>query len=246
MPRRKRWGTPVGRFDAAFANLQTLEYNTIKTMVTPEFSVDQLLLAMYGEHVVTTLRAAFPIIQDRDRSPWVSEMVVVPTPLSSVDTVGLTRARLIVEARKARMCVPEEGTMISTLRDFEPLFAFLTAVWDQHQRFEKVGNVIRWLNKFATPGAAMNYCPWIKNLLPSDHEVHTLRGGSYRELTVPVGPLLNDMRECTDIVAAALFVGDRGRHGDDMLRLTFHGARKDWDTGVLTNYTSQHISFELA
>jgi hypothetical protein len=248
MLRRKRWGTPVGKFDAALVNLQKLEYTTIKTMVTPAFSMDQLLHELYGDHVVTTLRAAFPIIQERDRSPFTTETLSVTgvTPLVAREGVVAFRARLIIEARKARMLVPEENTMMASIHTFTPLTDFLKAFAEQHIRFEKVGNVIRWLNKYATPGAAMNYCPWIKSLLPSDHEIHTLRGGSYREPTTSVGLMINNMRECADIVAAALFLGDRPHDtGGEMIRVALHGARTDWDTDTLTNYVSQSIGFEL-
>ena len=222
MGRRRARGTlPAKPFDEAFPLIDTLE-NAVVTHMTPvDFTVQEALLAMFTEDTVAVMKAAWPVIRSIDRGSVISERVIIPVAGSTAVT-----ATVAISAVRAKICVPEIGSLqMDQVLAFSPLVKALQEAHEQHLQFEKVRFAVRWLNFYATVGAARHYCPWLTSLLPLDHAFQKVDGVIYREPIMGIVAIMETMRECHAIVAGALLAGAREDSGKHDFLVSFHGQR---------------------
>lgn len=222
MGRRRRYAEPPKLYNDAFPLIDKLEMAVITRVVEADFTVDQALYALYEDDTVNKLKAAWPLTRDGDRGSYINERVIIPAAGATAVT-----ATVIVHAKAAQILVPEAGNAkMERVLAYEPLVRAIQEAHEQHLRFEKLRAAVRWLNLYATPGAARHYCPWMTAILPADHAFQKLDGVIYREPECGIGEIMSTMRECAAIMASALLVGDLDHSSDkNRLRLSFQGRR---------------------
>lgn len=225
MPRRRRYGAPPKPFDQAFPALERVERNVIARVTDVRFTAEDLVRWMFPDHLVDTVKKAYPFVRNQDQGTWIAEQFTLP-----IDGRGV-QCTFTIKADAVGMLVPEAGCARNDEGRVGPVLHTVTEAYREHVKFEKVRQVLRWLNENATAGAARHYCPWLTSLLPSDHAFNQAAGHIFREPLVSMTEIVPVMRECGAIMAAALLSGQMDSSVDrNIVRLHFRGVRDRSDT----------------
>lgn len=220
--------------DGCFPNVDTLEHNAIAAQMAPEFTMDQFYRWVLKDEVVDKLRAAFPYVRGADQSSYAVHEMVLP----GIMTGASLSCQFSARANKEGILVPDTTHWVNDPARYEPFRAVLVQAYTEHRKFETVRQVLRWLNQYATAGAAKHYCPWITGIMPGDSPFHTASGTLYREPSASMAQIMPLMRECGAIMASALLLGDRPPLGGS-LSVSFRGIRTGYGPESGDNYISQ-------
>jgi len=187
-----RRGVPKSlEFDDAYLALLTLENRALMALVDEPLQPLEVLYWHYPAEVIDGLCHAYPLIRLADRTRTMTQLLYAGAILS-------------VDLHAAKCCYPDLGrTAIQDTPYTAKYTQTLTELTAEHRQFDKVREVIAWLNAHATPGAARHYCPWLGSLLPSDHAYHAVKGTKFQDVGIPLD-VANTMRECGVIIARAL------------------------------------------
>lgn len=187
-------------FDQAFENIDKMEAAYAYRTVTPEcMTLRDVLHYLWPGDLVHHLTAAFPYVRTLDRTDIVERFV--RTPFSSYAWT------MHVALRQAEMLCPSPGL---THVDDEhgagnhPLTQAMMEIEGVVLKFNKVRQVVDWLNKYATPGAARYYFPALSALLPPDHPFNKADGLRYKEPKQNITEIVPTMREASTIIASGL------------------------------------------
>lgn len=231
MGRRRPRGSPLPKpFADAFSNIDKLEVNVIETVVDVQFTGDHVVRWMLDDAIVDKLKAAFPYTRDLDRTTYWIETLTLPVVFPAVRC----RFTIRVKSPEIAMLVPGVDLAVPDDTRSEPIMATIRQCYEQHQQFEKVRRVVRWLNDNATVGAARHYCPWLTSILPAGHPYQAATGQIFREPARSMVEIANDMRAASAIMAGALLCGSRdGKPDRGLVNVQFNGERGS------ETYTSQ-------
>lgn len=224
MRRRARGSPPPKPFADAFSNIDALETNVIETVVDVQFTPDHIVGWLLDDHIAATLKEAFKYTRDPDRSSFWYPVLTLPVVFPAV------RCRFVIRVKSPEiaMLVPADVHAIPDDNRGAAIMVTLWQVYAQHQQFEKVRRVVRWLNDNATVGAARHYCPWLTSILPSHHPFQDVTGQIFREPAKSMTEIANDMRESSAIMAGALLCGSReGKPDRVLVNVQFNGERGD-------------------
>lgn len=230
MGRRRGRGVPPPKsFDAAWAGIDTLEANVIRRTVDTPYTPEQVVRWMFPDDVVDKLQAAWTCIREVDRTTHFSGDVNLPLMFPTVGVYWTIKCN----SPQLHMCVPAKGRMNIDDSRGPLILESLRQVYTQHLQFEKVRAVVRWLNTYATVGAARHYCPWLTSVLPPDHDFQSASGTIYREPSAGMAGIMPAMRESGAIMAGALLCGNNDETPDrNLVQVQFKGQR---DTEAYTS-----------
>lgn len=234
MGRRRARGAPLPKpFDDAFKLIDVLEQNVADASVEAHFTGEQVVRWMFDDIMVDKLKAAFPITRDQDRTSFLHETMTLPVVFPAVSCTFTVK----VKSPEIAMLVPAPGLVAIKEDRGVHIMETVRAAYEIHERFEKVRKVTRWLNMFATIGAARHYCPWLTSVLPADHPFQEASGQIYREPAKSMAEITPTMRECGAIMASALLCHSAdGKPDKGLVAVTFRGQREFTDAAA--EYTS--------
>lgn len=221
--RRPRGAPPAKPFDQAFEGIDTLERTVAARSIETHFTLEQVARWMLPDETVDKLQAAFPYTRDGDRTAHWYEEMTLPIEFPAV------RCHLTIHAKSIGMLVPASGQARDNQARSPDIMLSLRAAYGVHLQFEKVRQVARWLNLYATVGAARHYCPWLTGILPTGHAFHEASGQIFREPSKSMAEIMPTMRECGAIMASALLAGDDPGSPKTGFGVRFHGHRDDME-----------------
>lgn len=160
--------------------------------------LQDFLTWLFPERVVQTLTDAFPHTYLRSFQQVSCHENVLLSPYGKYGT-------FVVNGEQARICTPAPGSAYVN-RD-HPQHAGITRVLSEiahmHAQFNKVRDVMDWMEQHATPGAARYYCPSMCMLLPTEHPIQQADGIRYKEPTENIAPMIPLIREVAAILTSA-------------------------------------------
>ena len=232
MARRRPKKIPEKPFAQALPHIDEMECKVAAATLEVDFTSDNFLRWMFADHVVDQCRQAFPYVRELDQSQHLNHTMVLPITPTSVSCT------FQVACKRLGILVPNVKHAHNYEPRFEPVQRGLVALYGVHRQFETVRQVVRWLNEYATAGAARHYCPWLTGLLPPEHPFNQATGSIYREPNAVMNKIMPLMRECRSIVASAMLLGER-EPVQDTIAVSFRGIRENYDPSDSSEYTSQ-------
>lgn len=219
MGRRRGIAPPPKPFTDAFKPIDDLEQNVADATLQAHFVGEDVVRWMFDDNIVDRLQSAFPITREQDRTSYMQETITFPRGISCTFMVN-------VKSPEIAMLVPATGLVAPRNDRGVKIMETVNAAWQLHQQFEKVRKVVRWLNLYATVGAARHYCPWMTSILPGDHPFQEASGTMYREPVRGMFEITSTMRECGAIMASALLCRERETTKTNLVAVTFRGQRE--------------------
>jgi hypothetical protein len=203
-------------FHQAYAAIDHLEMCVVTATVTPNFTPEDVIKWLFSVDVIEKCRAAYPIVRNIYKPTFCEGPLMIPGCYAKC-TVSLGLDKL-------SMCCPNTQHI-----SFSPNAAIAEAINDTYAvylSFEKVRQVVDWLSKHATPGAARYYWPTICSLLPPEHAVFASTGERYKEPSANAADIVNLMRKTSGIVASALLCNDTMKRDADIFQVSFLASGK--------------------
>jgi hypothetical protein len=237
---RRRYATPPKLFDAAYARIDALELAVVYSKVECRFTLMDVARAFWPDDTVDKLIAAYPCISDRNRMAWHGTGII---PISNTADAGV-QCRFYMSVGAIQMLCPVAQDLCWHEARFAPILKALSETHAVHREFEKVRTVVRWLNEYATAGAARYYFPVLCSLLPPGHVLHATTGERYREPAARMTDIVPLMREASATVAGALLCAPLPDQRRDSFTAAFAGTRRTGDVAIASSdYLSQ--TFDL-
>ena len=223
MKKRSRRGlpAPVDLNYFAIPALTKLRETVIQQMVIPAFTIDDFIDFAFHAGDIELMRRVFPLVKNVDPIFCGEFSFKADMPIQ----VWMNSAELkMLPLRSDRMFCNFDHPAAPAIHDY------VNALWVQIEAFRKVINVIRWLDRYATPPAVRYYWPSILPLLPTDHKAALCSG---QRFTDPPGisALLPRIRETAGTLASAFLCNQTPRlESSTLLKFTIDGV----DTVVLS------------
>lgn len=183
-------------FEAAYGLIDRLEQAVCYRAVTGGYTIEDVCRYLWPPHVVDALRAAYPFINSNaHRDYWESGV-----------KINAVECSLFVNVNAASMCTPGGGIIFpqDDERAPSPIMADLYTINETHRKFNRVRNVVGWLNHNATPMAARYYFPSLGAVLPPDHAFHTHDGLRSAGCSGNIAEIADDMRDASVTLATGL------------------------------------------
>lgn len=184
-------------FEPAYDRLDKLELNVVRHCMTVDFDLPHLLRAIYSESLIELMQRAYAACHSDCHRSLIYEHVTCPAPATF-----MAEGTLVIMGDVARMLPPLNGIAVPIMDG--AVQECFSSIYQQHMEFEKVREVVAWLNSHATPAAAKHFCPWLTALLPIDHAYQDASGVMFHQPEEPMAGIIPKMRQCAHIVAAAM------------------------------------------
>lgn len=179
----------------AIPALTKLRTAVIHQMVIPAFTMDDFIDFAFHAEDIALMRLAFPLVENAKSSIYSGEFSFQDDNMPIRVWINSSALEML-PLRSDRMSCNFDHPAAPAIRDY------VKALCVQIQAFRKVFDVIKWLDKHATPAAVRYYWPSILPLLPMDHKVALCSG---QRFTDPPGisALLPLIRETAGTLASA-------------------------------------------
>lgn len=230
MSRRSRSGWKHGVKPKPYAQaldcVDTLEMNVIRRLPPVTYDVSHVMHALYPAHILEKLKVAWSICDEDCRRDTLYQRVQFPY------AAAYPQVMFTLKPDAAGLLPPKQAMAVQYLQ--EPLvLETVKRIHDQFLQFEKVRRSVMWLNDHATVSAARHYCPWLANLLPSDHPIQKVDGQLFKQPTASMGEIIHDMRQCEAIVASALLAGTTDKETRTAVAVQFYGVNTQQDFWII-------------
>ncbi len=221
--KKKGW-TQARPFEGTLYNVAKLEQLVINKTIKVDFAPLDVATWLFGTETVNILQAAYPLVQSYSRGGSFAGDVTLN--FGSVTQSGI-RCSVRVDNEHVKMCSPDSKL---AKPDFEhpragEIANAIEKAFSYHMKFQKIRQVIAWLNDHSTIGAARHYCPWLVSILPAEHPFNDASGITFKEPSQPMADILPIMRECGVVIASALLCGDPDKiEAKDQVDVMFRNA----------------------
>ena len=180
----------LGPFTEALKQVDSLEERAIYSLVPIQFTVEDILTEVLEPEHMKLLRAVSTLAKDT----YTNQHIALK-PFNARVTVDLESYGIYPFKEETCMNISSSCSIATAL----------TGIFDLMHQYDKVREVVKWLNKNATIGAARYYWPSMCALLSTEHNVHSADGTKFKEIQ-GVGGMINKFRETSGIVASSLLL----------------------------------------
>ncbi len=187
--RKKEQGL-AGPFFDALKTLDNIEERAIYALVDIKLTTEDILNTLLDPEHIRLLRSVVSLAK-----PQYNVMSVYLKPYI---------ARISIEASRFNV-YPFDSNIVRDVPKESMLGQTLDQIMGISVRYDKVRQVVKWMNKNATVGACRYYWPAMCALLPADHEIHSCDGVKFRDI-LGVASMIETFRETSPIVAGAVMI----------------------------------------
>jgi hypothetical protein len=188
-------------FEDAFKAIDNMEAAVVYRTVTVDCTLKDVVRWLWPDHVTEKLYAAYPLA--RFAPDQHNEGAYV------LGTHG-PRCKFHFKVEDIELLAPHSGLWEIDVSREEPMLGALTEVAHIHSEFNKVREVVTWMNNYATVGAARFYFPGLSALLPNGHVFHCADGLRYKEPAMDMTDINPLIRQAGVIIASGILANPGG------------------------------------